>query len=119
MNWLENENNFAIFDDIQEIIEQFIRIIQESQLDLLKMLSKRLRDALWNISIQSGVEVLPVNIKNILDDIEDNVEQVVFSSVPGAGGHDAFYFIVNINSWEDGKNLILARNPELVILNVK
>ena len=116
--WLEGGDNFELFDQIQEIIEEFIAAIATSEVMKLREISRRLKQVLWRLSEESGVEVLPLQIKEILEDVEEALEDVAFCSVPGAGGYDAFYFIVNKNSWEEAKNYILSRRPELIILNV-
>ena len=118
-NWLEIGNNFEIFDRLQEVIEAFKDYIYTNNLDELKKLSKTQKELLAELSIKSCVQVLPGNIKEVLEEVEDSLTDVVFSSVPGAGGYDAFYFIVNKPSWNEARDYVLSKFPNLMILDVR
>lgn len=60
----------------------------------LRAYSKRLRDLYLDLSRDIGVDIMPVEIYDVLENVIDQCEDVVFANVPGAGGYDAYYFVV-------------------------
>lgn len=117
LKWVEG--NFSYFDQMQEYIKQFLEFIGENKLEDLKALSKKVKELLKIISDLSHVEVMPNDVKALMDEVEERLEFVIFSSVPGAGGYDAFYFIVYKESWEEAKEYLLSTFPNLNILDVR
>lgn len=119
VSWMESTKSFAIFDEVQVVIDEFIKVLPDENIEKLRELSKSLKELLWQISENSKTEVLPLVIKQLLENIENSLEDVVFSSVPGAGGYDAFYFIIHKPTWEEAAFYLSSSEPNLKILNVK
>jgi phosphomevalonate kinase len=118
INWLEKDKNIEILDRIHFFTERFVELLDLQDKFKLKQLSKDYKIVLQELSQRSGVPVLPNEIKDLLDNIESTLDDVVFSAVPGAGGYDAFYFIVLKSTWEEAKNYVGSHFPGLTILNV-
>jgi phosphomevalonate kinase len=117
LKWVEG--NFGYFDQMQGFIQEFLKLVQEEKILELRELSRKVKELLKVISQLSTVEVLPEDVKIVMEKVEENLQDVVFSSVPGAGGYDAYYFIVFKRTWEEARDYLLSGFPDLKILNVR
>ena len=112
------EESQLLFNQVFEIIKVAKELLETaSNKAQLKQESFALKRKLKEISDLSDQEVLPSVVFEELKAL-DELEDVVFSSVPGAGGYDAFYCVVEKPNWEEARNYLLAHCPRLHILNV-
>lgn len=119
LKWVEEKNNFGYFDQMQQYILEFLDLLKTENWEKMKIVSSNVKTLLRFISTESGVEILPEDIKTQMDQVESSLTDVVFSSVPGAGGYDAYYFLINKPTWNEAQAYLSESFPQLQILNVQ
>ena len=86
-------------------------------------LCSEVRAVLREISQLSGVPIEPRNQTELLDDLVRKVPEVIFASVPGAGGDDAIFALglkdSNNSLASQIKRKFLKEKPNLALLPVK
>jgi phosphomevalonate kinase len=118
VKWVEQDKAWGLFAEVQRIIYGFCESLKVRNKGNLRKLSKELKGKLAQLSEMSEVDVLPAEIRKVLEEVEDKLEDVVFASVPGAGGYDAFFFIVEKPSFTEARDYLLSSFPGLNILPV-
>ena len=119
LKWVEEKSNFKYFDEMQSFILEFLESLKAQDWESIKMVSKKVKTLLRFISIESGVEILPEDIKTQMELVESTLNDVVFSSVPGAGGYDAYYILIKKETWNEARDYLSETFPDLQILDVQ
>ncbi|CAG9323889.1 unnamed protein product [Blepharisma stoltei] len=117
-SWYESdiENGKQKMEELFCIVQQSVKLFIDQNRAELRKLSRELRDFWLRTSEAIGVEIMPSNIYSLLNEVTDTCEDVVFSCVPGAGGYDAFYFIVEKPTYEEATEYLSSHFPNLLII---
>lgn len=92
----------ALSDEKEDQKEKLTSVYKD-----LKVLSKECRDLLKTLGKNAKVEVEPDLLTYVLDEINKQSEEVVYSVCPGAGGYDAACLISTQDLSEEKLNKIL------------
>lgn len=88
-----------LFDTLHELNQEVLRLLQQEDDTRLRRVTEEVWGLQRQLSELSGVEVLPETVCADLRRAVTEEPAVVLAGVPGAGGYDAAYFVLRMDSW--------------------